>query len=75
MHPRATRARTFSRATARRRRCAAFTARPPYGETVGLLLQSVGGTDVRGMPYQGVLGLLKEKKEERPLTLHFEQSR
>ena len=46
-----------------------------HPQTVGLLLQSVGGTDVRGMPYQGVLGLLKEKKEERPLTLHFEQSR
>ena len=46
-----------------------------HPQTVGLLLQSVGATDVRGMPYQGVLGLLKEKKEERPLTLHFEQSR
>ena len=43
-----------------------------HSQTVGMLVQSVAGTDVSGMAYKEVLGLLKSKAKERPLTICFE---
>ncbi len=43
-----------------------------HPQTVGMLVKSVGGMDVSGMSYKEVLGILKSKAKERPLTLCFE---
>jgi hypothetical protein len=43
-----------------------------HPQTVGMLVKSVAGTDVSAMTYKEVLGLLKSKAKERPLTLQFE---
>ncbi len=43
-----------------------------HPQAVGMLVKSVAGTDVSGMSYKEVLGMLKSKAKERPLTLCFE---
>ncbi len=43
-----------------------------HPQTVGMLVKSVSGTDVSGISYKEVLGMLKSKAKERPLTLCFE---
>ena len=43
-----------------------------HPQTVGMLVKSVAGTDVCGMSYKELLGLLKANAAVRPLTLCFE---
>jgi hypothetical protein len=43
-----------------------------HEQAVGMLVKAVAGTDVTGLGYRELLGLLKSKAKERPLVLLFE---
>eukprot|EP01047_Picozoa_sp_COSAG01_P074103 COSAG01_NODE_12274_length_1768_cov_818.260036_1_plen_209_part_10 len=43
-----------------------------HEQAVGMLVKAVAGTDVTGLGYKELLGLLKSKAKERPLALLFE---